>query len=74
MASSLKPFVVKFYDKSSVFRVRQVKARDGGEAEARIRRAVPGSFGHYAQIEPLSNLSRLATPRTSAIRGMAVAP
>ena len=52
MASSLKPFVVKFYDKNSVFRVRQVKARDGGEAEARIRSAVPGSFGHYAQIEP----------------------
>jgi hypothetical protein len=52
MPSSLKPFVVKFYDKNSVFRVRQVKARDGGEAEARIRRAVPGSFGHHAQIEP----------------------
>ena len=52
MPSSLKPFVVKFYNKHSMFRVRQVKARDGGEAEARIRRAVPGSFGHYAQIEP----------------------
>jgi len=52
MASSLKPFVVKFYDNRSVFRVRKVKARDDREAEARIRRAVPGSFGHYAQIEP----------------------
>ena len=37
MPSSLKPFVVKFYNKHSVFRVRQIKARDGGEAEARIR-------------------------------------
>ena len=52
MASSLKPFVVKFYDKNSINRVRKVKARDDREAEARIRRAVPGSFGHYAQIEP----------------------
>ena len=52
MASSLKPFVVKFWDVRSVHRVRKVKARDAREAEARIRKAVFGSFGHYAQIEP----------------------
>jgi len=52
MPSSLKPFVVKFYDKNSINRIRQIKARDDREAEARIRNAVPGSYGHYAQIEP----------------------
>ena len=52
MASSLKPFVVKFWDARSVHRVRKVKARDACEAEARIRKAVFGSFGHYAQIDP----------------------
>ena len=52
MPSSLKPFIVKFWDVRSVHRVRKVKARNAREAEARVRRAVFGSFGHYAQIEP----------------------
>ena len=52
MASSLKPFVVGFYNKQSVFRVRKVKARDAREAEARVRHAVSGSFGHFANIDP----------------------
>jgi len=52
MATSLKPFVVKFYDRNSVHRVRKIKARDAQEAEARIRRLVPGSFSHYAAIDP----------------------
>jgi len=57
MASSLKPFVVKYWDVRSVHRVRKVKARDAREAEARIRKAVFGSFGHHAQIDPaLSHL------------------
>ena len=57
MPSSLKPFVVKFHDNRSVFRVRKVKARNAREAEARVRKAAFGSFGHYAQIDPaLSHL------------------
>ncbi len=52
MPSSLKPFVVKFHDNRSVFRVRKVKARDAREAEARVRHAVSGSFGHFANIDP----------------------
>ena len=52
MASSLKPFVVKFWDVRSVHRVRSVMARDAREAEARVRQAAFGSFGHYAQIDP----------------------
>ena len=57
MASSLKPFIVKFWDVRSVHRVRKVKARDAREAEARVRKAAFGSFGHYAQIDPaLSHL------------------
>jgi hypothetical protein len=52
MSSSLKPFVVKFWDVRSVHRVRKVKARDRYEAEARVRKAAFGSFGHYAQIDP----------------------
>jgi hypothetical protein len=53
MATSLKPFIVKFYDRNSVHRVRHIKARDVQEAEARIRHAVPGSFCHYAFIDPV---------------------
>ena len=52
MASSLKPFVVKFHDNRSVFRVRKVKARDAREAERKVARVAFGSFGHYAQIDP----------------------
>ena len=54
MASSLKPFVVKFWDVRSVHRVRKVKARNAREAECKVARKVFGSFGHYAQIDPLS--------------------
>jgi len=52
MASSLKPFVVKFHDNRSVFRVRKVKARNAREAERKVARKAFGSFGHYAQIDP----------------------
>jgi hypothetical protein len=51
MASSLKPFVVKFYV-NAVFRVRKVNARDMDEACARVRHAVHGSYSHWAEIEP----------------------
>ena len=57
MASSLKPFVVKFWDVRSVHRVRRVKARNAREAERKVARNAFGSFGHYAQIDPaLSHL------------------
>lgn len=52
MASSLKPFVVKFWDVRSVHRVRKVKARNAREAERKVARKAFGSFGHYAQIDP----------------------
>ena len=49
MASSLKPFVVKFWDVRSVHRVRKVKARNAREAEARVRHQVARSHSHRAE-------------------------